>query len=227
MHMSNEMFDSYRAYIQTQCSFWSPGHDDYLSGEIIFQWHQRKSLQREMSVQQAKLSKMDGVLSGLLFEQKKRLSRLGRNGGWSKWLSQHKIPRSTADRLVMEHVEFFGLQHELPQRERVEPLEGNISQAAYRVSDRHEQMLKTPRSRMMFMSCLADRFGLGVDFGEDGSVRLSTPPPLSKEDIDYRVPNVIDMQQDGTVKPVDYELADDGGVVNTTPLLPPSSSEVL
>jgi hypothetical protein len=37
---------------------------------------------------------------------------------------------------------------------------------------------------MMFLTCLADRFGLGVDFNEDGSVRLSTPPPVSEENID-------------------------------------------
>ena len=162
-----------------------------------------------MSGLQAELSRMDGVLSALFYDQKKRLSRLGRNGAWCGWLRQNKIPRSTADRLVLEHVEFFGLQHELPHREQVEPLEGRISLAACKTSDRHELMLKSPRSRMMFLSCLADRFGLGVDFGDDGSVRLSMPPPVSEEDIDYWVPNIIEVQQDGTVKPVDYELRDE------------------
>jgi hypothetical protein len=209
MYMDNEMLDSYRAYVQSQCSFYSPGNDDYLAGEIIFQWFNRKSLQREMSGQQAELSRMDGVLSGLLYEQKKRLSRLGRNGGWSKWLSQHKIPRATADRLVLEHVEFFGLQHELPHRERVEPLQANVCLAACRTSEKFEQMLKSPKSRMVFLRCLADRFGLGVDLELDGSVRLSLSPPISEENIDYRVPNIIEVQQDGTVKPVNYELRDE------------------
>ena len=207
--MSNEMLDSYRTYLQSQCSYWSPGNDGYLSGEILAQWHHRKSFQREMAGLQAEVSRIDGVLSGLLYDQKKRLSRQGRSGCWSRWLKQSRIPRATADRLCMEHVEFFGLQHELPRRERPEPLEGNVSQAACRVSDRHEQMLKSPRSRIMFLSCLADRFGLGVDFNEDGSVRLSTPPPVSEENIDYIVPNVIEVQQDGTIRPVNYELRDE------------------
>ena len=225
--MSNEMLDSYRAYVQSQCSFWSPGNDGYLSGELISQWFQRKSLQREMSGLQAELSRMDGVLSGLFYDQKKRLSRLGRNGAWCGWLRQSKIPRSTADRLVLEHVEFFGLQHELPQRERPEPLEANISLAANRVSDRHEQMLKSPRSRFMFLTCLADRLGLAVDFGEDGSVRLSTPPPVNEADIDYRVPNVIQIADDGSVVPVNYELGNEDGEGDSTPPSPPSSGEVL
>ncbi|MGO9338023.1 MAG: hypothetical protein ACLPH3_18095 [Terracidiphilus sp.] len=225
--MSNEMLDSYRAYLQSQCSYWSPGHDDFLSGEIVNQWFQRKSIQREMTGLQAQVSRMDGVLSGLLYEQKKRLSRLGRNGGWSTWLKQQKIPRSTADRLVLEHVEFFGLQHELLRRERAEPLVGNISIAACRTSDKFELMLKTPRSRFLFLTCLADRLGLAVDFGVDGSARLSTPPPVSNEDIDYRVPNVMQITDDGTVMPVDYELKDDDGDGDATPQSPPSSVEVL
>jgi hypothetical protein len=61
----------------------------------------------------------------------------------------------------------------------------------------------------MFLTCLADSFGLGVDFNEDGSVRLSLSPPVSEENIDYIVPNVIEVQQDGTIRPVNYELRDE------------------
>jgi hypothetical protein len=61
----------------------------------------------------------------------------------------------------------------------------------------------------MFLTCLADSFGLGVDSELDGSVRLSTPPPVGEEDIDYWVPNVIEVQQDGTIRPVNYELRDE------------------
>jgi hypothetical protein len=225
--MDDDRLDTYRDYLRSQCSFYSPGNDDYLSGEIIFQWFNRKSFQREMSGLQAEISRIDGILSGLMFEQKKRLSRLGRNGGWSKWLSQHKIPRATADRLVMEHVEFFGLQHELPQRERPEPLEGNISSAACRVSDRHELMLKSPRSKMMFLSCLADRLGVAVDFEKDGSVRLSTPPPEKPEDIDYRVPNVIQVDDNGKLVPVNHELKDGDDMSDSTLPSPPISEDVL
>jgi len=226
--MDDDRLDTYRDYLRSQCSFYSPGNDDFLSGEIIFQWFNRKSFRREMAGQEAEISRIDGILSGLMFEQKKRLSRLGRNGGWSAWLKQHKIPRATADRLVMEHVEFFGLQHELPQRERPEPLEGNISSAAYRVSDRHEQMLKTPRSRMMFLSCLADRLGVSVDFGEDGSIRLSTPPPEKPENIDYRVPNVIQADESGKPVPVNYELKEEQeGGGNSVSGSPPILGDIL
>lgn len=224
--MSDEMFKTYRSYLQSQCSFWSAGNDGYLSGEIVNQWFHRKSLQREMTGLQTQLSRMDGVLSGLLYEQKKKLSRLGRNGGWSKWLAQYKIPRATADRLVMEHVEMFGLQHELPTRERPEPLEGNISLAAHRTSHKFNPMLKSPRSRLMFLSVLADRLGVAVEFGDDGSFRLSTPQPENPEDIDYRVPNVAQVDASGKLVPVNYELAEESGGENTPSRSPDSGQEL-
>lgn len=209
--MDTDAIDTYRTYLSSQCSYWSPGHDDYLSGEILSQWHHRKSFQREAAGLQAEVSRVDGVLSGLLFEQKQRLSRQGRNGGWSRWLKQSKIPRATADRLVLEHVEFFGLQHQLPKRERPEPLMGNVCIAACRTTEKFEQMLKTPSSRMVFLRCLADRLGLTVDLELDGSVRLSTPTPVSEEEIDYTVPNVIEMAADGSMRPVNYELKEAEG----------------
>jgi len=219
--MDDGMLDSYFAYVQSQCGFWSPGNDCYLSGEILSHWHNRKSFQREMNGLQAEVSRIDGVLSGLLYEQKKRLCRLGKNGGWSRWLKQHKIPRATADRLVLEHIEFFGLRDELPKRERFELPSWKISRAAQEVGERHENMLKAPDSKIKFLWCLADRLGVAVDYGVDGSIRLSTPPPDKPEDIDCRVPNVAQIDADGKLVPVDYELKDeqesDDGLTSASP----------
>lgn len=225
--MDDGTLDSYFAYVQSQCGFWSPGNDCYLSGEILSHWHNRKSFQREMNGLQAEVSRIDGVLSGLLYEQKKRLCRLGKNGGWSRWLKQHKIPRATADRLVLEHIEFFGLHDELPKRERFEPARWRISRAAQVVGERHEQMLKASDSKITFLWCLADRLGVAVEYSVDGSLRLSTPPPEKREDIDYRVPPVIQIGEDGTIQPVNYELADKDGEGESAPPPPPTSEDVL
>lgn len=176
---------------------------------------------------QAEVSRIDGVLSGLLCEQKKRLCRLGKNGGWSRWLKRHKIPRATADRLVLEHIEFFGLHDELPKRERFEPAGWKISRAAFQVGERHEQMLKAADSTIAFLSCLADRLGVAVDYIADGSIRLSLPLPEKAEDIDYRVPNVAQIDASGKLVPVNYELTDGEDVDDSTPLPPLISDDVL
>lgn len=70
-------------------------------------------------------------------------------------------------------------------------------------------MLKSPRSRMVFLICLADRLGLSIEFDEDGSLRVSTPQPEKPEDVDYRVPNVIQIDGDGKIIPVNYELTNE------------------
>lgn len=207
----DKMHESYERYLQTQCSYWSPGNDQFLSGEIVFQWSNRESIRSTMCSQQAEMLKIDGVLSGLLYEQKKKLSRLGRNGRWSLWLRQQNIPRSTADRLVLDYVEYFDLKDELPHRADGEPLEGRVCQAAYRTNERLENMLSTARSRMSFVKVLADLFGLGVEYGEADSVRLTMPPPLDTANVNRPVPNVIRVDDERGVVPENYELKDEEG----------------
>lgn len=207
--MEYEMTDSYRTFLRSMCSFWAPGQDEYLAGEIVQQWSVRQSYRREMSGLQAEVLKHDAVLGDLLHRKKRELCKLGRNGRWCAWLKQRKIPRSTADRLVLEHAEFFGLADELPHRERNEPLEGNISQAAYRTSDRLENVLTTPKTRMMFVRCLADLLGFDVEFGDGDSVRLTIPRPVDGTVATDVAPNIIQVSDDGKVVPVNYELRDE------------------
>jgi hypothetical protein len=209
----DKMHEAYQRYLQTQCSYWAPGQNQYLAGEIVSQWSRREDVRRAMITQQAEMLKIDGVLSGLLYEMKRKLCRLGRNGGWSAWLEQQKISRATADRLVLEHAEYFDLTDELPHREPVEPLEGRICQSAYRTSDRLKNFLRSPKARMDFVKVLANKFDLAVEYGEADTVRLSIPPPEDAASINYTVPNVIQITPDGSVQPVNYELRDEEGDV--------------
>jgi hypothetical protein len=125
--------------------------------------------------------------------------------------------------LVLEYAEFFGLKEELPHREQGEPLEGNICQAAYRTSDRLENMLRSPKSRMTFVRCLADLLGFDVEYGEGESVRLTVPSPVKDEDIEHKVPNVIQVDANGKLVPTNYELKEEGGGI--VPQTPPKSDE--
>jgi hypothetical protein len=187
-----------------------PVEDEYVAGEIVNRWFHREQSRRLMNLHEAEMLEFDATLGELLYRRKQMLCRLGRNGGWSLWLRQQNIQRSTADRLVAQYAESYGLTDELRHRETIEPLQGNVCLAANRTSKRLKNMLKTPRSRMMFVNCLADRFGLGVDFGGDGSVHLSLSAPNSEEDCSDRVPSVLQVLDNGTVAPANYELKDEG-----------------
>jgi hypothetical protein len=212
LYATPDMFSSEDGYYRPLC----PVDDKFVAGEIVNRWFHREQARRLKDLHESEMLEFDATLGELLFRKKQMLCRLGRNGQWSLWLRQQRISRSTADRLVAQYAASYGLTDELRHREIIEPLQGNVCLAASRVRKRLKNMLSTPRSRMMFLSSLADSFGLGVDFGDDGSVRLSTPPPVSEEDIDYWVPNVIQIADDGSVQPVNYELADDDGEGDAT-----------
>src|ERR1035437_2592333 len=207
--MPHQTADSFRSEIAMRCKAWSPEEDTFLAGEIVNQWADRESFCRNMCFQQAEVLKRDAVLGELLYQMKHKLCRLGRGGGWSTWLKQQKIPRSTADRLVLEDAEFYGLTGGLLHRDIAEPLDGNVCQAAHRTADRLDNMLKSSRSRMNFVKVLADLFGLKVDWEGEG-VRLSIPPPVDDDNPEnYVVPPIIEVQEDGTIRPFNYELKDE------------------
>ena len=171
----------------------------------MFLWSAREHSRHLMNIHRKDMLKSDGVLAELLFRQKRRLSHLGRGGGWLPWLKQNKISRSTADRLVLQHAETFDLTDELPHRTIAEPLEGDVCLAANRTCDRLGDKLRSPKSRMIFVQVLADLLDLRVE-SEEQAVRLSIPPLDERDWSHVVVPNVMFMREDGFPSPVDYEL---------------------
>ena len=209
LYIPPEMFLSEDGCYQPLC----PVEDQYVAGEIVNRWFHREQSRRLKDMHELEMLKFDAELAELLFRRKQMLSRLGRNGQWSLWLRQQKISRSTADRLVAQYAESHGLSDELRHREIVEPLQGNVCLAVHRVFKRLKNMLKTPRSRMIFIRVLADLFQLTVDWeGGVDSVRLSIPPPPDEnEPSSCLVPNVMEIGTNGVPKPVNYELKDENG----------------
>lgn len=186
-----------------------PVPDEYVAGEIVNRWFHREQSRHLKDLYEREMLEFDATLAELLFRRKQMLCRLGRNGQWSRWLKQQRISRSTADRLVAQYAESHGLGDELRHRDIVEPLQGNVCLAASRTAKRLKNMLSTPRSRMIFLRSLADSFGLGVELNGDGSVLLSPSPPCDEKEFSDRVPNVMQVLDDGSVVPVDYELRDE------------------
>jgi hypothetical protein len=180
--------------------------DEYISGEIVFLWSAREHSKHLMSVNEAEMLQSDATLGELFFRQKRKLCRLGRNGGWLQWLKENGISRSTADRLALEYAEFYGLVDKLVHRTIADPIEGRICQAAHRTASRLNKFLSSPVSRMNYVRVLADLLDLRVDW-EGETVRLSISPPGDEEKWkNVLVPNVIVIRDDGTPMPVDYEL---------------------
>jgi hypothetical protein len=222
-YMPSEMFLNEDGYYRPLC----PVEDEYVAGEIVNRWFHREQSRQLKDLHEHEMLEMEAPLAELLFRRKQMLCQLGRNGQWSLWLRQQKISRSTADRLVAQYAESHGLGDELRHREIIEPLQGNVCLAASRSHKRLKNMLSTPRSQLTFLSCLADKFGLEVDFGVDGSICLSPPQPVNEKTFDCRVPNVVQVLDDGSGVPVNYELKDDDGIADAASQAPAISDEVI
>jgi hypothetical protein len=188
-----------------------PVEDEFVAGEIVNRWFHREQSRRLKGQHEIEMLRLDAELAELLFRMKQKLSRLGRGGQWSRWLKQQRISRSTADRLVAQYAEAHGLAAELRHRGMAEPLEGNVCLAANRAFKRLKNMLSTTRSRMIFLKALAYRFDIQVDMDIDGSVRLSTPPPANEDELSKFVPHVMQIDDNGRVTPVSYELREKNG----------------
>ena len=203
---SDDVFDDYLPHL---CS--KTVDDEYLAGETVRCWANRRHSARLMGHYRAEIQQTDAALAPLLYRMKRRLSHLGRGGRWHAWLIQNKITRGTAGRLVLSFAESIGRRYELPSRYIPEPLEASISVASHRACERVEKKLTTPWSRMQFLSCLANLLELSVDWDGD-SVRLGPPAPCDLSDDEIcRVPNVMEVQPDGKIGPVDYELREEEG----------------
>lgn len=181
----------------------------FLAGEAVQAWANRRHLARTMKEYKSEVEKADAVLSPLLLRMKRRLSRPGRSGRWHAWLKQNKIERSCADRLVLEFAKLIGRRYELPSRYIPEPHQGDISLAAHRACDRVAKKLTSPRSRMHYITCLAGLLDISVAWDGD-SVRLGPPAPCDLTDAEIcKVPNVMEVLQDGMIRPVDFELKEE------------------
>ena len=203
-----EMFLSESGSYRPLC----PVDDEYVAGEIVNRWMHREQSRRLKDLHEREMLEFDAALAELLFRKKQMLCHLGRNGQWSRWLRQQNIQRSTADRLVTQYAASYSLTDELRHRDLGEPLEGDVCLAANRTAKRLAKTLRSPKSRLTFVRCLADLMGFYVENGEGESVRLSIPTPADERNLNYTVPNLIAVLDDGTITPINRELPDgDGG----------------
>ena len=56
--------------------------EEFVAAEILYHWSARQNYTHILNVQKAEILKLDVILGELLYRQKRKLSRLGRSGGW-------------------------------------------------------------------------------------------------------------------------------------------------
>jgi hypothetical protein len=79
--------------------------ETFLGYEISQLWDIHTSYQDSIKQENHKLRTIRDDLGKLLFHMKQVLAKPGRNGGWSSFLKERRIPRASADRLVARHLQ--------------------------------------------------------------------------------------------------------------------------
>jgi hypothetical protein len=106
----------------------------------------------------AELKDLRDKLSKLLHELKPLISRPGRSGGWSSFLVDQRIPRSTADGLIRKREKMLAANGEAncPSRQIVDSPETAIRRYLQGLWPKLSQVVNTPEELEMFITALKE-----------------------------------------------------------------------
>ena len=147
---------------------------DRLTQEISELWSNHTLLSNNHKTTAKELRQIRARLAERLYAMKNLLSRPGRGGEWRGWLSERRIPRSTADRLVARHVETLGIEDgNVPTGAISNSPEDSAEKLAKSVWQRFGKLLTTDESVILFIDRIAELSGVGHERREEGLMIFS------------------------------------------------------
>jgi hypothetical protein len=165
--------------------------EQYLIVEIGQLWQMHRCYDTEMKADRFRQRAVGNTLGQLLYAMKSTLAAPGKNGKWSAWLKEQKIPRSTADRLVSGYAIAFNLRLESPHEAiRLVAQDVVVSKVSADIWPRIEKRLSNPSDIYSLLGCLAGRAGLHIRFCNEGMLvhdpdRVPEPTPASASTTDF------------------------------------------
>lgn len=155
------------------------GHEaeEKLSAESLTLWSAHNLAQAAAKQSKEELQAIRLELGRRLSEVKERVSRPGRGGGFSAYVSAHGIPRATAQGLIARY-----RRSQEPQGNSLsDPISGSAKAGAAKLFEtvwpRLKKILATDESVIEFVGCIATASGLAHDQREEGLMILN---PVSK-----------------------------------------------
>jgi hypothetical protein len=128
--------------------------ESQLSEEITQLWSVHTQTKTTIDRTKAELRTIRLDLGARLCEMKKLLSRPGRNGQWSSWLHQRRIPRATADRLVIRYEQSLNPDANRLNETISEPTEEEIQKLFNSMRPKLRRILATPQGLYRFVDLL-------------------------------------------------------------------------
>lgn len=148
-----------------------PAQDEAaLTAEITELWRLHSDYKGSIKSQTENLRSLRAELGKRLAEMKQVLARPGRNGQWSGWLKERKIPRATADRLVLKFERSLNPDGNRLSESISEPTEEEILNLYNKLAPKLRRALPTPASVYRFIDLVSGSFALERRVTEEGLV---------------------------------------------------------
>ena len=144
--------------------------ESMLTAEIAQLWQVHADFKTSLRQQSQNLHSLRAELGKKLSEMKQILARPGRNGLWSSWLKERRIPRATADRLALKFERSLNPDGNRLTESISEPTEEEIQNLLDKVEPKLRRALRTPASVYRFIELLASSFALDRKDTEEGFV---------------------------------------------------------
>jgi hypothetical protein len=142
--------------------------------EIVSLWSAHQNAKNTAEATKEELRTIRLKLGEQLWRLKQVLACPGRDGQWSAFLREHKIPRASADRLVQRHMQLINPPANCINEADSEPTDNEIQILFKSISPRLQRTLRTPASVYSFIALLISSYKCG-EFTDRG---ILVPKPI-------------------------------------------------
>jgi hypothetical protein len=148
--------------------------EQHLAATITELWNVHARAQTIVKKTKDELKAVRDSLAERLYTMKLLLARPGRGGQWFSFLTEHAIPRTTADRLASSHEKSLGLDGNRTSG-ATKLTDEEIDQVAKSVWARLQTKLASHRAIYHFFSRLIIASGIPYEMFDDGILILLDP----------------------------------------------------
>ena len=129
-----------------------------LTSEIVQLWQVHQDCQSAIKQETQEFRSLRSELGRLLHQMKALLAKPGRGGEWSAWLRERRIPRATADRLVLKFERSLQPDGNRLTAQFTELTDAEIQSLFDKLAPKLHKLLRTTGSAYKFIELLAASF---------------------------------------------------------------------
>lgn len=157
------------------------GKEEAIAYRISRMWETHRSMEGSVKDSKRELQALGKTLGEALFYMKLMLAKPGRNGKWSEFLREEKIPRTSGDRLVAAYERSLNTAASCTDGAIQPPTQDEVRKLCSAVWSRASRRLTTPESLFWFLCDFALVSGVRHEVCEDGILVLRSPRKPDEE----------------------------------------------